>query len=246
LIEQILNNPNATLRELTLALAGVQGIGSGALDAKAKERIKKRLNQLVSELAIVCVDINNSPQISKKHLAVLRSFAQAFGFTAEEEQVLESLFDKCRRKFTFEAMIASGWGRTDTLRAQVCGFVDDDWFAIIDLVYSYACGGGTGASGVFGFSLAPGGGRTTAMCPWDDGSATVCGYTSSLIGGPVPIKFDYDGFKTITFSIPGVRPITNTIQAGGSCTDDPDALPEGFPLPVNNENPLEPNVPDTN
>ncbi|MCJ7740879.1 hypothetical protein MUP32_06245 [Candidatus Microgenomates bacterium] len=210
IIERVLADPNATPQQIIEAAGLAQAWGFDDLEQKALAKIKETMKSKVKEMTDNCASPEGTP-VSKSQILKIQTLVQALGFTVEDLS-LSGLLETCKKKYTMEFSYHD-WGRTDTYKAKVCGFVDDQWTMEIGLAWD--CGGG-GSVNPFSFSLAPFGGLTTVTFPWS-GSGCACGNCSSLTNSSASLLFNYDGIKTVIISQAASATKTVQIQQQGFC-----------------------------
>lgn len=210
IIERVLADPNATPEQILEAAGLAQAWGFDDLEQKSLTKLKETMKNKIKEIADNCNNSEGTP-MSKTKILKVQTIVQALGFTAED-LTLTGLLETCKKKYTMEFSYHD-WGRTDTYKAEVCGFIDDLWKMNVGLAWD--CGG-SGNVDPFSFSLPPFGGLTTVTFPWS-GSGCACGGCSSLTNLSVSLLLNYDGNRTVVFSQAAAQTKTVQIQEQGRC-----------------------------
>jgi len=211
IIERVLADPNATAQQIIQAAGLAQAWGFDDLEQKALAKLKETMKSKVKEMADNCASPEGTP-MSKTQILTIQTLVQALGFTAEDLN-LAGLLETCKKKYTMEFSYHD-WGRTDTYKAKVCGFIDDQWTMEVGLTWD--CGG-SGSVNPFSFSLPPSGGLATVTFPWS-GSGCACNSScSSLTNTNASLLLNYDGIKTVIVSQAASATKIVQIQQQGFC-----------------------------
>lgn len=194
-IEEVLNNPNATLDQVLEAAVAAQAWGLEGLNEKVLKKLEEKVDQASNEFGEKCK--GKGVPVSKKEILKWQVLAQSLGFENIETK-LESLLKLCGGYFHFK-MSKTFSHFTMNYEASVCGFIDDTWKGS---TYGWYHSGVTGPieSTSFTFSLPPGGGTVTTTPLSVTATACLPEVCSTSSSGTFPVGLNFDGIDTITLT----------------------------------------------